>query len=132
MAGHQTTGKRNGGEQKKAPRQGSGDESTLPRVALRALQKEGGAGRVSGTGQAFPHHGFDDSDGSEALGNPAGNEASLPAPKNGHTYQTGGTHLNRDRLEQTRKDRLSGATVASKGRGGMDPAPGAPVDRERG
>ncbi|RDS80739.1 hypothetical protein DWU98_12325 [Dyella monticola] len=132
MAGHQATGKRSSGGERKAARRENGDASAALLTETRALQKEGGAGRVSGTGQAFPHHGFDDSDGGEALGNPVGGEASLPEPENGRTYQAGGTHLNRDRQEQTRKERLSGATVASKGHGGMDPAPGAPIDPRRG
>ena len=102
-------------------------ESTL---VSRALQSAGGAGGISGTGQASPHHGFDDDDGGrQAAANPAGDEARLPMPETGSSYQTGGTHLNRDRQAETRKDRLAGGTIASAGRGGFDSAPGAPVRR---
>lgn len=91
--------------------------------------KQGGAGGLSGTGQAFPHHGFGDEDSTaEAMTDPAEIQAQLTA-ENGETYQAGGTHLNRLRQEETRKQRLSGRTVASAGHGGLDPAPGAPVRR---
>jgi hypothetical protein len=89
-------------------------------------RKQGG---MSGTGQAFPHHGFGDEDSAaQAMADPAEIQAQQ-ASENGETYQAGGSHLNRLRQEETRKQRLSGSTVASAGRGGLDPAPGAPVRR---
>lgn len=107
----------------------SGEDALEPKAVRQAMRKEGGAGGVSGTGQALPHHGFDDDSGQEAVANPVGEELKLPMPEAGDSYQTGGTHLNRVRQEETRKDRLAGSTVASEGRGGRDPAPGAPVSR---
>lgn len=105
------------------------DAEVESRLVSRALQSAGGAGGISGTGQASPHHGFDDDDGRQAAANPAGDEARLPLPEAGSSYQAGGTHLNRDRQAETRKDRLAGSTIASRGRGGLDSAPGAPVRR---
>jgi hypothetical protein len=121
MAEHRSSDQRTGSRR---------DDGSESKMATQAMQQEGGTGGVSGTGQAFPHHGFGDEDtGKEALENPVGDEAALPMPETGSTYQAGGTHLNRLRQQETRKDRLSGATVASEGRGGLDPAPGAPVKR---
>ncbi|RUL78135.1 hypothetical protein [Dyella choica] len=106
-----------------------GDERELKAVR-QAMRREGGAGGISGTGQALPHHGFGHEDGGRvAMGTPAGGAMEFPMPENGDTYQAGGTHLNRLRQEATRKQRLSGSTIASKGRGWLDPAPGAPVRR---
>jgi hypothetical protein len=105
------------------------DEEVESRLVSRALQSAGGAGGISGTGQASPHHGFDDDDGRQAAANPAGDEARLPMPETGSSYQTGGTHLNRDRQAETRKGRLAGSTIASGARGGLDAAPGAPLRR---
>lgn len=129
MAEHRSSGQGSGSHREKASYRQQGDERE-PKAITKAMQKDGGAGGISGTGQAFPHHGFDEEEaGKRAAGNPNGEEAALPMPDNGDTYQAGGTHLNRLRQEETRKTRLAGSTVASEGRGGLDPAPGAPVKR---
>jgi hypothetical protein len=90
-----------------------------PRSVSQALRKEGHAGGVSGTGQAWPHHGFEEAD----------DEARLSTPDTGSSYQAGGTHLNRERQVATRKARLAGSTIASKAHDGRDPPPGAPASR---
>jgi hypothetical protein len=127
MVEHRSSDKRSGGNQAtRTYRQG--DEAARPTVVSQALRKDGGAGGISGTGQAFPHHGFDDDAGRSTTANPIGEEASLPQPEIGSTYQAGGTHLNRDRQEQTRKDRFAGST-ASRRRAGPDAAPSAPARR---
>jgi hypothetical protein len=122
MAAHRSSNPRNS--------QRNDNDAIEPQAVSRALRKEGNAGGVSGTGQALPHHGFGDAERREALGNPVSDEAQLPMPEAGSSYQAGGTHLNRERQVATRKDRLSGSTVASKAHNGLDPAPGAPANRE--
>ncbi|GAB2561170.1 hypothetical protein ISP15_15690 [Dyella jejuensis] len=129
MAVNHSSGKRDGHNGKPSYRHHTDDAIESPAVS-QATRGDGGAGGISGTGQAFPHHGFDDSIAKDALGNPAGDEAALPMPENGSTYQTGGSHLHRERQEQLRKARLAGSSAASQGRGPADPAPGAPVDRD--
>ncbi|HET7332986.1 hypothetical protein [Dyella sp.] len=119
MAAHRSSDQRSS--------QRNDNDAIEPQAVSRALRKEGNAGGVSGTGQALPHHGFD-AERREALGNPVSDEAPLPVPGAGSSYQAGGTHLNRERQVATRKDRLSGSTVASKAHDGPDPAPGAPAN----
>ncbi|GLQ87644.1 hypothetical protein [Dyella flagellata] len=129
MAEHGSSDQRSNSHREPATYRQNGEEKELKAIR-QAMRKEGGAGGVSGTGQALPHHGFGHEDtGAVALGTPVGGQAELPMPENGATYQAGGTHLNRLRQEATRKQRLSGSTVASGGRGWLDPAPGAPVRR---
>jgi len=125
MADHHSSGKHGGSDQQKHAYRRGGNDAANPDVSNRAVSKEGGVGGISGTGQALPHHGFD-----ESAGESVGQEASFPAPDAGSTYQTGGSHLNRDRQEAVRKERLSGSTVAGQGRAGPDTAPGAPTRRE--
>lgn len=129
MVEHRSSDQRSGSHRENAAyRQGT--DETQSNVAAQATKKAGGAGGISGTGQALPHHGFGDEDNErEALGNPVGEEVQMPMPENGDTYQAGGTHLNRFRQQETRKARLSGSTVASEARSGLDPPPGAPVRR---
>lgn len=117
MAEHRSSGKRNSGE------------AVELQVISRVLRREGHAGGVSGTGQAFPHHGFGEVDEQELVDRPLGDAARLSMPDVGGTYQTGGTHLNRERQAAIRKDRLAGGTVASKAHDGRDPAPGVPTSR---
>lgn len=129
MVEHRSSDQHSGSQREKATYRQRADE-TQSSVAAQATKKAGGAGGISGTGQALPHHGFGDDDNErEALGNPVGEEAQMSMPENGNTYQAGGTHLNRLRQEETRKQRPSGSTVASEGRSGLDPAPGAPTKR---
>ena len=109
-------------EHRSSDKHNSAQDSTHtvdPRSVSQALRKEGNAGGVSGTGQALPHHGFDDAE----------DEAQLSASGTGSSYQAGRTHLNRERQEATRKVRLAGSTVASKAHDGRDPPPGAPASR---
>jgi len=130
MAEHRSSGQASDNHREQAAYRHNGDERE-PKAITQAVQKEGGTGGISGTGQAFPHHGFTDEEaGKQAVNNPVGDEAALPMPDNGDSYQAGGNHLNRLRQQETRKQRLSGSTVASEGRGGLDPALGAPVKRE--
>lgn len=97
MTAHRSSDNRRGSNMEKVSyRQRSNNEVELRSVS-RALQSAGGAGGISGTGQALPHHGFDDDTRQKAVTNPMGDEAKLPMPKAGSSYQTGGTHLNRDR-----------------------------------
>lgn len=129
MVEHRSSDQRSGSPRGKTAYRQSAD-GTQSSVAAQAMKKAGGAGGISGTGQALPHHGFGDEDNErEAIGNPADEEAALSMPENGDTYQAGGTHLNRLRQQETRKQRLSGSTVASGARGGLDPPPGAPVKK---
>jgi hypothetical protein len=120
MTDHRSSQKRSGNNRNKSSYRQNSDEALEPKAVSQAMRKEGGAGGVSGTGQALPHHGFDDDAGREAVANPVGDEAKLPMPEAGSTYQVGATHLNRIRQEETRKTRLAGATVASKGKGGLE------------
>ncbi|HKT27123.1 hypothetical protein [Dyella sp.] len=130
MVEHRSSDLRSGSHRQKNAYRQNADEAQFD-VATQAMKKAGGAGGISGTGQALPHHGFGDEDNErEVVGNPVGEEAALRMPENGDTYQAGGTHLNRLRQQETRKARLSGSTVASDPRGGLDPAPGAPIKRE--
>lgn len=121
MAEHRSTGRRNGGQ--------NNDGASEPKVISQALRKEGNVGGVSGTGQAFPHRGFIQADEQDVLGHPVGDHARLPEPEVDGTYQTGGTHLNRQRMVALRKHRLAGGTIASKAHDGLDPPPGAPASR---
>jgi hypothetical protein len=93
----------------------------------RAIRREGGEGGLGGTGQAFPHHGFDE-DTRAAIAHPIGQEASLAAPGAGSTYQTGDNHLNRDHQEAVRKERSAGHAAANR-RAGSDATPGAATKR---
>lgn len=129
MAEYRSSERRSSGHYEPISYRRNGDEGELKAIK-QAMRREGGAGGVSGTGQALPHHGFGHEDSDEvALGTLAGGQVELPMPENGASYQAGGTHLNRLRQEATRKQRLSGGTVASRGRGWLDPAPGAPIRR---
>lgn len=129
MTDHRSSEKHSGHNRNKSSYRQNSDEALEPKAVSQAMRRDGGAGGVSGTGQALPHHGFDDDAGRDAVANPVGDETKLPMPEAGSTYQTGATHLNRIRQEETRKARLAGATVASEGQGGLDSAPGAPTRR---
>ena len=106
-------------------------ESSGPPLTARALQGEGGVGGRSGTGQAGPHRGFDDRSGADALGQPVDEDAELPMAASGPTYQSGGTGLDREQLDEERKTRESGGGAPRSPDGAADPPPGAPVNRNR-
>ena len=120
MAEHRSSGKRSSGPN---------DETVEPKAVSQALRRAGQAGGISGTGQAFPHHGFGEVDEQELVDRPLSDEARLSTRDANGTYQTGGAHLNRERQVAIRKDRLAGSTVASKAHIGRDPAPGVPTSR---
>ena len=127
MAEHRSSGQARSKHREQAGYRHNGDERE-PNAVTQAVQKEGGTGGISGTGQAFAHHGFTDEEaGKQAVNNPVGDEAVLPMPDNGDSYQAGGNHLNRLRQQETRKQRLVGSTVAIERRGAADPAAGAPA-----
>ncbi len=93
-----------------------------------AARSEGGVGGRSGTGQAQPHHGFDDRQGRKAMGEPEDPDNILPVPENGPGYQSGGTGLDTQQQVTEAKQAESGAEGKSRSNGpGMDPPPGAPV-----
>jgi hypothetical protein len=97
----------------------------------KAIQPEGGAGGRSGTGQAQPHHGFDDASGQQAMGEPVDKEAILPEPATGPDYQSGGSGLDLEQEVQERKQRESGVGSTKAHGPGRDPPPGAPVKPNR-
>ena len=122
MAEHRSSRKRNGGD--------NSNETNEPKAISLALRKEGNVGGESGTGQAFPHRGYIETEERAMLGNAIGNHLSLAEPEVDGTYQTGGKHLDRARQVAMHKQRLAGS-IASKTRSGVGPPPmpGAPARR---
>ncbi|MCW8806672.1 MAG: hypothetical protein OQK79_01005 [Rhodanobacter sp.] len=96
------------------------------REVQQAAKPEGGAGGRSGTGQAQPHHGFDDTSGEKAKGEPVDKDAILPEPDSGPSYQSGGSGLDLEQEVEERKQRESGVGKTFEHGPGMDPLPGAP------
>jgi hypothetical protein len=104
----------------------------LERLTL-AMQGRGDTQGRSGIGQENPHHGFDDRDGRTFAGDPVDSAVEFPEPVMGTTYQSGGTGLDRDVLEEERKAKERGGSWKSPRapRGARDPSPGVPVNRRR-
>ena len=124
MAEYRSSRERNGGHPY---------ETNEPKAIAQVLRKEGNVGGMSGTGQAFPHRGYIETDGQAMLRsvrNTIGDPLGLAEPEIDGTYQTGGRHLDRARRVALRKQRLGGS-IASKMRSGVGPPPmpGAPVHR---
>lgn len=102
----------------------------LERLTL-AMQGRGDTQGHSGVGQENPHHGFDDRDGRTLTGDPIDGTVEFPEPLMGATYQSGGSGLDRDILEEERKAKENAGSWKSPRapRGAADPSPGAPVNR---
>lgn len=96
-----------------------------------ALHAEGGTGGRSGTGQAQPHHGYDEREGRDALGQPVDPDSELPPAPTGPGYQSGGSGQDREPQVHERKTGGLGDHAGRDPRGAADPAPGVPVERGR-
>lgn len=108
-----------------------GDAAPAMPPTEHALRAEGGAGGRSGTGQAQPHHGYDEREGQGALGQPVDPESMLPEAPVGPDYQSGGRGQDHELQVDERKTGGLGDRKGRDPRGGADPAPGAPVQRGR-
>jgi len=127
------------GNSKKSPKPGAGSSAAVKRAARpprtaddeirAATQSEGGVGGRSGTGQAQPHHRFDDPTGRQATRQPVNEGAELPEPSTGADYQSGGRGMDREQRLQERKQRESGVGDTMKQGPGLDSPPGAPLRR---
>lgn len=96
-----------------------------------ATAPEGGVGGRSGTGQAKTHRPFDESEGKQALGQPADPDSELPEPRVGADYQSGGTRGDMAQQLEERKVREPGGGAPRDASGAADPAPGSQPGRRR-
>lgn len=105
---------------------GQGGEGIEPDITGNVIPQPapaGGVGGQSGTGQATPHHGQQNPQGSAAL-NPPAERTEPPASGNGPTYQSGGTQQDREQRDAERKANEGTAPSPTNSSGAADPAPG--------